>query len=331
MPFFTDPPLHDFPDRAIRLLQEYHAHLQQLVGAVTPHLASGFEFPRAILLNRTFPMPDWRRREADLLFHVPYRATVAEQAALVCLLIEHQSAPDPSSPLRALLYAVLYWERQWRPLRLSPLLPIVFYTGPDSWPTHRTLADLIVVPEPFRPYVPVWEPVFWSLGEHTPEALLNAGGEWLAALAVVRSERDAPEAFWAILAEVTRRLEPLSTQDPVRWQDLMWFLLSWALRRRPGEERDRVAATAATAMANAALQQEIQAMSQTVRQTWEQEMLERGELLAARKHLRIFLEGRFGTLPEELVRQVEASEDLERLRGCIRQVAQITSLEQLQL
>jgi hypothetical protein len=42
-------------------------------------------------------------------------------------------------PLRSLLYAVLYWEQEWRrweashprgePLRLTPVLPIVFHTG----------------------------------------------------------------------------------------------------------------------------------------------------------------------------------------------------------
>jgi hypothetical protein len=341
MSFFTDPPLHDFPDRAIRLLLEHPAHLQQLVSAVAPHLAPGFDFARTVLLNRTFPMPDWRRREADLLFHVPYRAGEVEEAALVCILLEHQSAPDPSVPLRTLLYAVLYWERQWRhweerhrrgdPLRLNLVLPIVFYTGPDPWPTNRTLADLLALPEPFRSSVPRWEPVFWNLAEQSPEALLSAPGEWLHALAVVRSEREPPEAFWGVFAEVTRRLEPLSAQDRVRWQDLMWFLLSWALRRRPGAERDRVAATATAAIANVAVQEEVRAMSQTIGQTWEQEMLARGELRAWRESLRTYLEGRFGTLPEEVVQRIQATEDLDRLRACMRQVAQLTSLDQLQL
>src|SRR5262249_48190991 len=40
--------------------------------------------------------------------------------------------------------------------------------------------------------------------------------------------------------EVLQRLEPLSEQDRMRWLDLLWFVLSWALRRRPGAERDRL-------------------------------------------------------------------------------------------
>jgi hypothetical protein len=81
----------------------------------------------------------WRRRESDLLFRIPFRTESDQPPALVCVLLEHQSAPDPQMPLRMLLYAVLYWEREWKawqtehpagtPLRLSPVLPIVFHTG----------------------------------------------------------------------------------------------------------------------------------------------------------------------------------------------------------
>jgi hypothetical protein len=31
---------------------------------------------------------------------------------LVCVLVEHRSGPDARMPLRALVYAVLYWERE---------------------------------------------------------------------------------------------------------------------------------------------------------------------------------------------------------------------------
>jgi hypothetical protein len=72
-------------------------------------------------------------------------------------------------------------------------------------------------------------------------------------------------------------------------------------------------------------------MSQSIGQTWEQEVFARGQLTACRENLRAFLEARFGTLPEDLLRRIETADDLERLRDCIRQVGRITSLEQLQL
>jgi hypothetical protein len=74
----------------------------------------------------------------------------------VNLLVEHQSKADPAMPLRTLLEATLHWTEQWRawqdghakgePLRLSPLLAIVFHTGEEAWRSHRRLADLIAAP-----------------------------------------------------------------------------------------------------------------------------------------------------------------------------------------
>src|SRR5689334_22832135 len=140
MSFFDDPPLHDFPDRAIRLLLENPHNLRDLLTVVVPDLAARFDFERVEIVPTRFLLDDWRRRESDLLFHIPYaigQEPASEEAVLVCLLLEHQSEPDARMPLRTLLYAMLYWEREWKTwedghgegeaLQLSPVLPIVLH------------------------------------------------------------------------------------------------------------------------------------------------------------------------------------------------------------
>src|SRR5437763_15950595 len=109
MSLFDDPPLHDFPDRAIRRIQADPANLRDLIAAVLPDLVARFDFARVEDAGREFVLEDWRRRENDLLFRLPFRTATGETEswALVCLLIEHQSEPDPVMPLRVLLYAVL--------------------------------------------------------------------------------------------------------------------------------------------------------------------------------------------------------------------------------
>src|SRR5947209_16592335 len=101
MSFFTDPPLHDFPDRAHRLLLEHPDNLRELIGAAAPDVAGGFEFARTRKLDRALPLPDWRRRESDLLFSIPWRETAGGPAteALLCLLVEQQSQEDAAMPL----------------------------------------------------------------------------------------------------------------------------------------------------------------------------------------------------------------------------------------
>lgn len=156
--------LHSFPDRAIRKLLEDPENLRELISAVAPDLATGFDFSQVEFLPREFLLEDWRRRESDLLFRVPYRRGDEKRSTLVCLLIEHQSTPDPRMPLRILLYAVLYWEREWRAwekshpagesLRRTPVLPIVFHTGKGRWTAHRELAELIDGPEELKRFAP---------------------------------------------------------------------------------------------------------------------------------------------------------------------------------
>lgn len=341
MPLFDDPPLHDFPDRAIRRLLEDPGNLRDLIAAVLPDLVEQFDFDRVERPPRTFLLDDWRRRESDMLFRLPFRAEQELPPALVCLLVEHQSEPDPPMPLRVLVYAALFWEQEWKaweaghapgqPLRLSPIVPIVFHTGSTPWQTNKSMADLLSGPEALKVFTPEWQPLFWDLAERTPEQLLQAAGEWLAALAVVRAERADEASFRETFAAVLQRLEALSEAQPVRWHDLLWFVLSWGLRRRPGQERERLMDAARDSQSAVAHRQEVQSMSETIGQTWEQELLIRGQVREARNMLQRLLEKRFGPLPEPVTRQIEAVDELERLHGAFDRALQITSLTDLQL
>src|SRR5262245_30666305 len=101
-------------DRMLRQSLRHPAHLRALLKEAVPALAGGFVCERARLLDQEFPLDDWRQREADLPFEVPYRLGDEELLALVCVLIEHQSDTDPFMPLRMLYFAVCYWDRQWQ-------------------------------------------------------------------------------------------------------------------------------------------------------------------------------------------------------------------------
>src|SRR5436309_14941232 len=114
MPLADIPPLRDLADRALRQSLRHPDNLRALLRQVVPDLADGFDCARARLLERDLQLEDWRRREADLPFEIPYRSGDTEVWALVLVLIEHQSSPEAWLPLRLLLFAVLYWERQWR-------------------------------------------------------------------------------------------------------------------------------------------------------------------------------------------------------------------------
>jgi hypothetical protein len=297
------------------------------------------------LLERLFPLEDWREREADLPFEIPFQSGAEELWALVVVLIEHQSDTERLMPLRLLLFAVLYWERQWqewkrlaepRPtLHLRPVLPIVLYTSTRPWGSTRTLIDLLGEPAEFHAFAPQWTPLIWNLSEQAPEALLASTSEWLKALAVLRVEDVEAGAFRDVFTRAVQEIAPLAAADPVRWNDLMRMLLTWVFWRRPDAERAALVTQAVTCQADDLFRKEIQTMTNKLGPTLVElsvaEGERKGELRNARKLLRALLEDRFGPMPDALLKRIEASTDLERLQTAARQVYQIQKLDDLPL
>jgi Putative transposase, YhgA-like len=332
---------HDFPDRAIRDALAQPGNLRELLGRVVPALADRLDYTRVEVVPPTFLLDDWRRRDSDLLLRLPFRDAAGE--VLVCVLIEHQSTVDPAMPLRMLVYAVLFWERQWRtwedghkrgePLRLTPVVPIVFHTGPEPWDAPHNLEDLFAGPAEFRPYVPRWATEWCDLPTMTPEDLL-AGEAWWQALAVVRGEHIEWTAFRELFAQALSRLEGLADRESVRWHQLLKMVLYWGLYRRSRRERAELIELARASQKSVERQQEVTKMAEQIELNYEQEIIlenrARGALEAVRRVLRRLLEERFGPLPPAVVLRLDAA-TLEQLEEAAARFPRLTSLDGLQL
>jgi hypothetical protein len=158
-------------------------------------------------------------------------------------------------------------------------------------------------------------------------------------LAVLRAQEGAGEAFEAVFKETLSRLQGLHGRNRVRWYDLLRIVLTWALYRRPLQERDTLLAAAQASQADARRQQEVKDVGQTIAEALIQEGEARGEaigrakgeLQATRRLLQHLLSSQFGPLPESLVQQIEATADLERLEAAVIQTPRLKSLQELQL
>lgn len=113
----------------------------------------------------------------------------------------------------------------------------MFHTGLTRWLGNRTLAELVRGPEELQQLAPQWPIRFWDLADRTSDELLAASSPWLNALAVVRATGDEASRFRSVFAAAVERLAGLAAPERMRWRDLMWMLISWALRRRPRQER----------------------------------------------------------------------------------------------
>ncbi len=344
MSFFQDPPLRNFPDRAIRRLLSNPSNLRELVEQVDPAVAALLDFSKAIMVKRSFLLDDWRRRESDILFEIPLLAAPDAAPVLLCVLIEHQSEADAWMPLRMLVYAALYWDRKWREWEalpkprpapsLPPIIPIVFHTGHRPWKTSRGMADLLGGPEAVRIYAPEWRTLFWDLADRTTAELQAAAGAWLRTLAVVRAEHDEAQPFREVYTEVLRRLDELVAGEKVRRDDLLWFLLSWALIRRPNPEGQGLLDLARAVQINEVRRKEVETMNQTVVRSWADERFAEGEAKGkvegkAEAIIRT-LQARFSAVPPELAAAVVAIQSVERLDALQDVAAVCRNLQEFQ-
>src|SRR5262249_28965554 len=79
--------------------------------------------------------------------------------------------------------------------------------------------------------------------------------------------------FETVFKESLSRLQTRFGQDHVRWYDLLRMVLTWALYRRPPQERDRLLAAAEASQSEALRQREVKTMGQTIAEA----LIEEGE------------------------------------------------------
>jgi hypothetical protein len=186
-------------------------------------------------------------------------------------------------------------------------------------------------PEALRVFAPQYSPLFWDLAEQSPEVLIASAAEWLQALAVIRAEGEEREEFFRVMREVVGRLNGLASRDKVRWHGLMWFVLAWALQRRPLEEREALIALAQAAQEDVLRRGEVRAMSQTIADALREEGKIEGALQFAQETLIGVLREKFGRVPKALQRQIKVTTDIARLKAGVYQVVRVNSLDDFQL
>jgi hypothetical protein len=328
-------PLRDIADRVIRKTLQHPTNLEAFLSDALSNWKTGFDFKKAKEVSREFLLDDWRGREADMFFEVPYRFADGERKAIVCVLIEHQTRPDSRAPFRTLLYTTLYWDREWRRwkllepprpnFRLTPIVPIVLHTSPQRWTGARKIADILGEPSEFHVFAPKWEPLFWELASRTSRELLDSRDAFFQFLSVVRAEDDSMEEFGPVYVESVQRLGLLHDTDHVLWTDMLNAVLTWASTRRPREEKDHWQSIAESIQEDERRKREVRNMGQTIAQSiYEEGRLEgeregerkgerKGQFKGIQKLLFELGEDRFGPPDESTRNAICAIDDVEQL------------------
>lgn len=213
-----------FPDRSAKWLIRQREHLQALLEMLAAEIANALDFRRLEQLHRSFISDELRTQESDMIFSVPFREpTETCQEVIIYILIEHQSSVDPSMELRLLSYMTQIWMEERRPWvegklskaewRLTPIVPVVFYTGTRTWKSPLSLTALMDLPEVLKRFVPTFETLFLDVKATAADDLTQTGHAlgWL--LTVLRQEHSDPPAMRQALLDALAGLRDLQTHD----------------------------------------------------------------------------------------------------------------------
>ena len=237
-----------FPDRSAKWLLRQREHLQALLEMVASELVDSLDFGRVEQVNRSFISDELRTQESDMVFRVPFQSpTETYDEVIVYLLIEHQSTVDPAMALRLLSYMTQIWmeeRRQWieaehpkAEWRLTPIVPIVFYTGTGAWNSPLSLTVLMDIPEVFKRFIPTFDTLLLDVKATAPDELTQIGHPlgWL--LTVLQQEHaEDPEAMRQALLDALIGLRDLHTQDAEQYTRAILYIFLLILHRRNADE-----------------------------------------------------------------------------------------------
>lgn len=275
------------------------------------------------LLDGTFVDPELNPSQSDRLFSVALRAG---GFALLYILIEHKSFPDPFTPIQVLRYRAEIWRRFAEAagrgkLRLPPIIPMVFYHGRGPWNVPTSITSCLDADEDLKQMPADMGYILCDLGP-IPDAELSSDDEVRAGLLALKHvfRPGDPEA---LLAEILSALRSGTTfeEQLIRYMILMYpaitaDLLSRVARRvNPDREGELVSLAA---------------------QEWLRQGEEKGIAIGVEKGfakgkadtILMFLESRFGPVPPEVEDRVRRAEP-EEMDRLFRRAMTASSLDEL--
>ena len=236
-----------------------------------------------------------------------------------------------------------YQVRQWlkthaseAQIRLSPVLPVVFYTGLKRWPEVGTLADLIERGDEFRKVTPIVErPMYLNLPEIPPGQLENRGGYFGWVLRLVQQRHTRIGEFRQLLRNVIGHLEGIETEDRARWLDLLSFVGAMIYHERSEGERVELHETVEDSVSREESRREVAKMGRTMADV----LIERGRIegqtetaIETRQQTLIrLLRRRFGKLPAKVTRAINATTTTQQLDEWLDQVLTAGSLDEMDI
>ena len=337
------PPIREFPDRGTKWLLEFGENVEELLQIVASDLADQLDFSQLQQVNQSFIPDNLRKQESDVIYLVPFQSEELGNV-WVYLLIEHQSVPSPVMGFRILFYMVNIWDAQrrgWEDTKVPeskwhfrPIIPIVLYTGSQTWEMPITMEVVIDLPQALGRFVPTFDALFLNVkGEDNPD-FLHQGHPFRLLLELIRQEDATKANFEVVLRQIVQVLKELPEESP-QWSRAIYYLVLLIYHRRPTDEREALMDIVAQTLVERRRIEEVQDMTQTIAESFIQEGEERGEkrgeLRAKREAVIKLLQLRFDSIPPSVVKKIKSIRRVDRLNTLFDQAATAQSISEIEI
>ncbi|PYI57098.1 Rpn family recombination-promoting nuclease/putative transposase [Paenibacillus flagellatus] len=142
--------LHHRYDKGYKyLLSSKKLFLELLRSFVRKDWVAQVEESNLISIDKSYVLPDFREKEADLV----YQAKLRDRDIIFYVLMEMQSTVDFQMPYRLLLYQTEIWrdvmantdkvEAERKKFKLPAIVPIVLYNGASPWTANRSFRETL--------------------------------------------------------------------------------------------------------------------------------------------------------------------------------------------
>ena len=289
-----------------------------------------------VIMNASFIDYTLAQTQSDLLLEVQ---TKTGSPALVYVLVEHKSYPDPMLPLQLATYMTRVWthhantrakeekqndqdkqdkqddqagqeKREHDPRKpLPPIIPMALYHGAKRWTASSGLADMIDADDPDLVILPGQSYIFRDLGQIDDNALSQHLALRAGLLALKHTTIDG---LIETLAELQRK-EGTIEDGP---QELIRQILSYILHTYDG--LDLGGLTDEMAQYDKSLEASVGTIAET--------LIQKGEARRGAKSLVLLLESRFGSVPKKIKAQIDDAK-IEQLDAWFQKALNAAAME----
>jgi len=169
------------------------------------------------LLDKSFILPDFKNREADLVYKVNIDGN-----NIYFYLLELQSSVDYQMPYRLLLYMVEIWrtvlkdidkkESAKKGFKLPVIIPCVLYNGTDKWTAKRSFKETLLKYEDFGDLVVDFNYILFDVRRYKDDDLLELSN-LIASVFFIDKTTDKSNELLKRLSKLVEKLKGLSSED----------------------------------------------------------------------------------------------------------------------